>query len=79
MKNCEPALFRSCDRAIESASLLCLFLLNSALTVHPGPPVPHLPLFVMLFVLGFASLYHKAGDDPMENKLIVKAAFLPIL
>jgi hypothetical protein len=56
-----------------------LFLLNSALTVHPGPPVPHPPLFVMLFVLGFASLYHKAGDDPMENKLIVKAAFLPIL
>src|SRR5262249_10330394 len=52
MKNCEPALFGSCDLAIDNTPRECVFLLNSALTFQPGPPVPHLPLLYVSFVYG---------------------------
>src|SRR3989454_1770057 len=40
MKNCEPALSGSLDRAMDKTPRLCGLLLNSALTRWPGPPVP---------------------------------------
>src|SRR5579875_268763 len=44
MKNCEPALFGSAARAIETIPLRWDLGLNSALIVYPGPPVPHFDL-----------------------------------
>ena len=40
MKNCEPALLGSEERAMERTPRLWGVSLNSALTLCPGPPVP---------------------------------------
>src|SRR5215469_992819 len=68
MKNWEPALSGSCDLAIDNTPRECVFLLNSALTFQPGPPVP-------IYLCWMYPLYR---DLPLESQSPVLFYEIPI-
>ena len=72
MKNCEPALSGSFERAMESDPALVRLAVELGLDLVPRP-AHAMRRTVRILAVGIAALDHETGNDAMKGRAVIEA------